>query len=210
MAKSKVTITFNTDDVFSASCAAQRINNSYVKYIQPDSEHTETNRQIVDRLLIDTSLITDNDREQGRLVRNYYKGLTFKILQGKTLGSFDTTAMQIANRDTVNKYDVSVVCSLPGCYERNMKRDESARRLDFARGGFVGNSGDKVELDIEVVRSVFSHTYGIYFISGLTQQDQPVFFSFKQDITAGTHIKIRGTVKAHRDNSTQLNRVKVI
>lgn len=216
MRKKKVEPNFLCDDVFSASCAAQRINQCYLKcYIVSDSDpespdYKETNLKIVERLLNDMSQVTDNDREQGQLVKNYYKGLTFKILQGKVLNGFESAAMRISNSDTVDKRDISIICSLPSCYERNVKRDEATRRLDFARGGFVGKIGDKVEIDIEVVRGVFSQHYGIYFISGLTEQDQPVFFSYKQDIPMGSHIKIRGNIKAHRGNSTQLNRVKVI
>lgn len=43
---------------------------------------------------------------------------------------------------------------------------------------------------------------------GLTD-DQAVFFAHKQPINIGKLIIAEGTVKAHRDNSTQLNRVKV-
>jgi hypothetical protein len=36
-----------------------------------------------------------------------------------------------------------------------------------------------------------------------------VFFSYKQEVTVGNVLNIAGTVKRHRDNQTQLNRVKV-
>jgi len=39
---------------------------------------------------------------------------------------------------------------------------------------------------------------------------QAVFFSHRNGIQPGKLIVAEGTVKAHRDNSTQLNRVKVI
>jgi hypothetical protein len=40
--------------------------------------------------------------------------------------------------------------------------------------------------------------------------DQAIFFSYKTELEAGALIKISGTVKAHRDNVTQLNRVKIL
>ena len=70
-------INLQANDVWSAACAAQRINGSYVKYV-PDGEQGETNRQIIDNFLNNTDLITEADREQGELVRKYYRGLDRK------------------------------------------------------------------------------------------------------------------------------------
>lgn len=208
----KPVINFQADDVWSAACAAQRINGSYVKYIDPETgKASETNRQIIDRFLADTSLITEADREQGESVRKYYKGLTFKILQGKKLNDFDNTAMVIANRDVIESaYDIAVIASLPSCYDRAVTRDNANRKLENASGGFIGKVGDKVKATVEVVRSVYSQQWGVYFVSGVTTDDQAVFFSYKYAIDSGKVINIQGTVKAHRDNTTQLNRVKVI
>jgi hypothetical protein len=203
-------LNLQADDVWGAACAAQRINGSYVKYI-PDGEQGETNRQMIDNFLANTDLITEADREQGKLVRTYYKGLTFKILQGKKLNDFDNTAMVIANRDVIEStYDVAVIASLPSCYERSVARDNINRKLENASGGYIGRIGDKIKVNVEVVRSSYSQQWNVYFVSGVTNDDQAVFFSYKQPIDAGKLIIAQGTVKAHRGNSTQLNRVKVI
>jgi len=214
---------FNADDVWAAACAAQRINGDYVKMVTsyatneeilPNSLQTpakQTNRMIMDRLLADQSLITEADREQAKLVRGYYKGLTFKILKGKKLSDFDNTAMVIGNRDVIEStYDVAVIASLPSCYLRAVKRDNDVRKLENARGGLIGRVGDKVKVNVEIVRSSFSQQYNTYFISGVTTNDQAVFFSYKQAIDSGKLIIAEGTVKRHGENTTQLNRVKVI
>jgi hypothetical protein len=203
-------LNFNADDVWSAACAAQRINGSYVKFV-PDNLPGETNREIIDNFLANTDLITEADREQGKLVRTYYKGLTFKILQGKKLNDFDNTAMVIANRDVIeSNYDLAVIASLPSCYERSVARDNINRKLENASGGYIGRIGDKIKVNVEVVRSSYSQQWNVYFVSGVTSDDQAVFFSYRQPIDAGKLIIAQGTVKAHRGNSTQLNRVKVI
>jgi hypothetical protein len=203
-------LNLNADDVWSAACAAQRINGAYLKVVE-EGVNTETNRQIMDNFIANTDLITEADRMQAEDVRRYYKALTFKILQGKKLSDFDNTAMVIANRDVIeSNYDVAVIASLPSCYERGVKRDNLNRRIEDARGGFIGRIGEKVKVNVEVVRSVYSQQWGVYFITGITSDDQAVFFSYKQPIDAGKLVIAQGTVKAHRDNSTQLNRVKVI
>lgn len=221
--KQKNTVSFPAVDVWAAACGAQRINGTYVKMVTsyatneeilPNSLQTpakETNRMIMDRLLHDTSLITSEDRTQADLVRNYYKGLTFKILQGKKLSEFDNNAMVFANRDVIeSNYDIAVIASLPASYQRAVKRDNDVRKLENASGGHIGTVGQKVTVNVEVVRSSFSQQYNVYFISGVTTDDQAVFFSYKEPIDSGKLIVAQGTVKRHGENTTQLNRVKVI
>ena len=216
-------LNLDADTVWSAACAAQRINGEYVKAVTsyvtnedilPESEQTppkEINRDIINRLVANPSQITDADRVQAEAVRKYYKAFTFKILQGKMLSEFDNNAMVISNRDVIeSNYDVAVIASLPASYERAVKRDNLNRKIDSASGGFVGRVGDKVKLTVEVIRSVFSQQWNVFFITGITTDDQPVFFSYREAIPTGKSIVAQGTVKAHRDNSTQLNRVKLV
>lgn len=209
-------VKFNASDVWAAAAAAQRINGAYLKTIPVDENYQpieggSTNRQIIDNFLANTDLISEVDRMTGDDIRMYYKGLTFKILQGIKLNDFDNTAMTIANRDSIESmYDVAVIASLPSCYLRAKARDDANARVRDADGGYISSPGNKVTLDIEVVKCIYSRNYNTYFVTGLTDNNQAVFFSYKNGIDNGKRIKITGTVKAHRDDSTQLNRVKVI
>jgi hypothetical protein len=211
----KVVLNFNADDVWSAACQAQRTNGAYVKLSvlteDDKSQNKLSNRQIVESLLVDTTLITDESREEGKKVRAFYQAFTFKILQGKHLNEFDNNAMVISNRDVITStYDLAVIASLPSCYERGVKRQTVDQRVNFATGGLIGTVGKKVSTSIEVLRSVYSQTYNVNFVTGINSDDQVVFFAYKKDLEAGKMYDIYGTVKAHRDNTTQLNRVKVI
>jgi hypothetical protein len=211
----KVVVNYNADDVWSAACVAQRINGSYIKLCiisEADPATTKlSNRMIIEKLLVDQSGITDEDREQGKKVRAFYQALTFKILQGKQLSEFDNTTMLISNREVITStYDIAVIASLPSCYERGVVRQSADQRINFATGGFVGKAGDKVKLEIEVIKCTYSQIYNVFFVTGITTNDQPVFFSYKNKVPTGDTMNIYGTVKAHRDNITQLNRVKVL
>ena len=203
------------DNVWGAACQAQRINGSYVKLSvlteEDKSSNKLSNRQLIETFMVDSSLITEEDMEQGKKVRAFYQALTFKILQGKQLNDFDNTAMLISNRNVItSNYDVAVIASLPSCYERGVKRQTVDQRVNFATGGLIGTVGKKVSTSIEVLRSVFSQTYNVNFVTGINGDDQVVFFAYKKDLEAGKMYEIYGTVKGHRDNTTQLNRVKVI
>ena len=211
----KVSVQHDADNVWSAACAAQRINGSYIKLsVISESDPATTklsNRMLVEKLLADLSGITDEDREQGVKVRAFYQAYTFKILQGKQLSDFDNTAMLIANREIITgNYDVAVIASLPSCYERGVVRQSADQRVNFATGGFIGKANDKVTASIEVLKSVFSMKWNTNYVTGITTDDQIVFFAYKEALDIGKVLNINGTVKAHRDNSTQLNRVKVI
>ena len=211
----KVSVQHDADNVWSAACAAQRINGSYIKFTMiSESDPAETklsNRMIVEQLLADTFIITDQDREQGKKVRAFYQAYTFKILQGKQLNDFDNTTMLIANRDVITStYDIAVIASLPSCYERGVVRQSADQRINFATGGFIGKANDKVTASIEVLKSIYSQKWMTNYVTGITSDDQVVFFAYKQALNIGKTLNITGTVKAHRDNSTQLNRVKII
>jgi hypothetical protein len=211
----KVVVNHNADDVWSAACAAQRINGSYIKFAMISESDPATtklsNRMIVEQLLADTFLITDEDREKAVKVRSFYQALTFKILQGKKLNDFDNNAMVLANRDVISSnYDLAVICSLPGCYERGVVRQLAEQRINFANGGYIGKINDKVTTSIEVLKSVYSQKWMTNYVTGITSDDQVVFFPYKEALQVGEVLIINGTVKGHRDNSTQLNRVKVI
>jgi catabolite regulation protein CreA len=203
------------DNVWGAACQAQRINGSYVKLSvlteEDKSSNKLSNRQLIETFMVDSSLITKEDMAQGKKVRAFYQAFTFKILQGKRLSEFDNTAMLIANRDIITSaYDVAVIASLPSSYERGIKKQSVEQRINFARGGFIGSPGNKVSTAIEVLKSVYSVTWNTHYITGINGDDQVVFFAFKEELPVGKFFDIYGTVKAHRDNSAQLNRVKVI
>jgi hypothetical protein len=175
------------------------------------SVNQQSNRQIVNSLLADPFTITDEDREQGLKVRAFFQAFTFKILQGKALSEFNNTAMLIANRDVITSdYDVAVITSLPSSYVRGVKQQTVEQRISFARGGYLGVVGQKATLNIELLKQIWSNKWNTWFLTGITDEDQVVFFAHKNQYDIGTHLTIQGVIKGHRDNSTQLNRVKVL
>lgn len=202
-------LNYKADDVWAVACAAFRINGSYIKAIAPGIAQ-KTNRQIAEELLKDLSQVTSDDRAKGQLVRQYYKGLTFKVIEGKVLNDFSKNAMEIASLDTITtNYQLAIVVSLPASYEKASKRDDVDRRITFARGGYVGVEGEKVTLNIEVLKQLWSEKYNTWYLTGITAEDQVVFFAHKTQYDIGTHLTIEGVVKGQRETSTQLSRVKV-
>ena len=74
----------------------------------------------------------------------------------------------------------------------------------------VAAVGERVQLNVEVVKAVFSANYNVYFITAKTDGHQMVFFSYREKLPVGEFRTIKGHVKAHRPDATQLNRVRII
>jgi len=209
--------TFSTDTVFAAACAAQRINGEYVKedknvydddgYIV--STEKTANKKLVRQILENDRMITAADRDQGLLVRSYCNSLTFKVLQDKRLSDFEQIMLRLAEKEKIETgYDIAVISSLPASYERAVIRKLVDARVREA-SGFIGKVGDRVDLNVEVVKCYFSQNYCVFFITAITDDNKSVFFSYRDKIDVGTKLNVKGGVKAHRDDATQLSRVKL-
>jgi hypothetical protein len=109
-----------------------------------------------------------------------------------------------------HKYELAVVASLPASHQRSLARQDVDSRVRQAAGGYVGAVDAKIQMDVEVVSANYSHTYNIFWVTAITADNQAVFFSYKSKLITGSWITIRGTVKAHRDGKTQLNRVRIV
>jgi len=211
----KPVLNYNADDVWAAACQAQQVNGSYVKLSALTENQltngVRSNRELIVSLMEDTTKITDENREQGLKVRKYYQGLTFKVLKGIKLNDFDNNVMLISNRDVITEnFDLAVIASLPNSYVRAVERDNVDQRIKFATGGFIGKAGDKITQKIEIVKQIWSTKWDTHYITGINDKDQVLFFSHKNLLEVGKSVTIEGTVKSHREDSTQLNRVKVI
>jgi hypothetical protein len=121
--------------------------------------------------------------------------------------------MLVSNRDMITtRMEIAVIASLPSSYERGMKRANVDQRITFATGGYIGTPSNRVTLTIELLKMNYSQKWNTSYFTGITSEDQVVFFAYNSTgkLDIGDTYTIQGTVKAHRDNSTQLNRVKFI
>jgi hypothetical protein len=212
---------YSASDVWAAACAAQRINDGYYKEEQwmpnatPPYISKRRNRDLMMEFLASPTDLTTDDVEAGEQCRKYLEqDLVFRAVKGQ-LTDFDRSVQKVlAVKDrfyTVgNRYELAVVASLPNSMARSQARQAMNDRIQSARGGLFGTVGEKVTVNVEVLSAQYRQEYNIFWIRAITDQDQPVLFSSKTKYDANTWLTIRGKVKAHRDNLTQLNYVKVL
>ena len=214
---------FSIGDVWAAACAANRINGGYFKEaVHEFDEVTQLtkvahrrNREVMMDFLTHPENLTVADVERGEHCRQFLQSdLTFRTLKGK-VSEFDSAIRKVLavtdHFDNVyHRYELAIVASLPASVARTEVRQTAEQRVQFSQGGLIGKVGDKISAQLEVLSCNYSQQYNIFWIRGITDQDQPVMFSNKEKFDVGTHLTIQGKVKAHRDNLTQLNYVKVL
>jgi hypothetical protein len=213
----------SVDNVWGAAVAAQRMNGSYVKettYILDMDKNVSVvdkrrNRDIMLDILANPALLTVEDIAQSQECRKFLQNdITFRALKNK-LTEFDSAVSKVLavedDFDTVkHKYELAVVACLPQSHARSLERQAVQDRVRQTSGDHVGNPGDKVQLDVEIVKSNYSQQWNTWYATGVTQDNSAVFFAYRQELARGAKHTIQGTVKAHRDGSTQLNRVSII
>jgi hypothetical protein len=204
---------YNTVDVFAAACAANRVNGGYLKYTETNDESGTSklaNKVLIRQFLDGTFDVRDSDREHGEKVMRHCRSLTFKLLANKRLSDFEQNMLSIVEKETLDSnYDIAIVSSLPNSYDRNEYRRAIDTRVRETEGVF-GTVGERVQITAEVVKCYFSYQWDTHFVTVITDDNKQVFFAYKQSLTVGDHINIEGKVKAHRDNATQLNYVKLM
>ena len=214
----------SVDNVWGAAVAAQRINGSYVKETQyrVDPEMSSNtvidkrrNRDIMVDILANPAQLTVEDIAQGQECRKFLEtDITFRALKGH-LTDFDSSVSKVLavaeEFDTVqHKLELAVVACLPQSHARSLEREAVQERVRQTSGEHVGQPGDKVRLDVEIIKSNYSQQWNTWYATGVTEDNSAVFFAYRQQLGVGTKCTIYGTVKAHRDGSTQLNRVSII
>jgi len=203
---------YSVGDVWGAACHAQRINGEYIKQ---DDDRSKSNRNIMMDALENPFMITDEDRVAGgECLKFISNDMTFRALKNQ-LTDFDRSVMKItAVTDRFfpqsHRLELATVACLPQSHQRALKRIAEQDRLNQTSAVYIGAIGDKVTINVEIVRCNFSQKWNTYYATAITSNNEAVFFSIRQPLEVGAQVTVRGTVKAHKDGSTQLNRVSVL
>jgi len=213
-------VAWTAETVWAAAAYAHRINGGdYLKdpeYARDaDGQWTGNvlrlrNRDVMRQALGDETVITDSDRNLGSRARDYTsKQILVKALKG-ILTEFEQSlqgAVAMTEFDECNcRVELAIVASQIRSYGQAVQLEAA---MEGIRSEPVADVGAKVDTDITVVKSVYSQNFGVYFITAVTADKQALFFSYRERLANGHRCRVRGTVKAHRDNSTQLNRVRI-
>ena len=206
------------DQVWATAAYADRVNGGlYFKETQyKDGEIThEPNRTIMNRELdkaVVNTAISDADYEMGKLARDWHKGRTLMTAIKRQLSGFEDNLARAASMDEfaleVHKLEIATIASQIRSYRLGIAEEDKMWGTDTSP---LADIGAKVQCQIEVVKKMFSQQYNCTFVRAITTDTRKVLsFAYNHELDTGSIVTIKGTVKAHRPDSTQLNRVKVL
>jgi len=161
--------------------------------------------------ITDASRITPPDMETGRLALDYVrKSLVIKGLKGN-MSEFDQALSHVVEMEQfltgADRYEIALVTSQIRAWREGTRMEAVLEDVDRTP---VAAVGERVQLDVTVVKAVYSTNYNVYFITAKTDHNQMVFFSYRDKLPVGERREIKGSVKAHRADATQLNRVRIV
>lgn len=196
------------EQVWGAACQALSVNDgTYIKQqdIEFDPEKYTgklSNQELIRFYAYNTDKISEQSIKDGMEVRAYLNGMMFKILAEEKIGEYFTKLIKLAtdeNLQLTNK-NIHFIASAPSAVIREQLKDEMNREIKRASGGYIGSEGDKVQLNIKVLRSYYSEQWERHYVTGITTNDQVVSFSTKNKrlIVPNSVVSVKAIVSAHK------------
>ena len=208
---------YTAETVWAAAAYADRVNGGeYLReqenILNPDGTWQpgrSANKWLLANALDDPDLVTDQDREVGREAWHWHQGRCMMDGLRGELRDFKKVlfeAVSMTHFFSTQAFDMAIVASQIRARRQGVVEEEAR---DDVAVGYLAPVGTKVKTAVTVIRSVYSQNYNVYFVTAKTESRHIVFFSYRDRLQSGHQCEIAGTVKAHRGDSTQLNRVKV-
>jgi hypothetical protein len=208
------------EQVWTFAATADRINGGYFKedvYVMENEcrkRTKEANKMMVRRWLTEgyCGEDTTEDVELGRLARAWHKSRLLMTAIKRPLNGFEDSLSKAAGMDEfaleIHKLEIATIASQIRSFCAGFALEEKMWGTDVSPLAAIGT---KVLTTAEVISTVYSVTYNTTYIRAVTLNDRKVImFNYREKIEPGTVITINGTVKAHREDCTQLNRVRVV
>jgi len=212
------------EQIWGAACQALSVNDGvYIRRydIEFDPEKYTgklSNQELIRFYAYNTDRISEQSIKDGMEVRAYLNGMMFKILAEEKIGEYFTKLIRLAtdeNLQLTNK-NIHFIASAPSAVIREQLKDEMNREIKRASGGYIGSEGDKVQLNIKILRSHYSDQWERHYVTGITTNDQVVSFSTKNKrlIVPNSVASVKAIVFAHnideytKQETTKLTNVR--
>ena len=207
---------FTAEQVWGLAVEADRINDGYLKEDLWDAAEAGVRIKTANKVLVKQWLREERqpsveDVEKGREIRHYFNGFLLKQISGK-INDFERQALRIAQIDeftSKNLLEFAIVSCLPSTQRRDVDKNALASEVRNSTQ-LTGQVGDKIQGEIEIVKSYYSQEYNKFRITAKLV-DSFVDFWYNTSMDTGSRVSIKAKIKSVRgDNTTQLNFVKRI
>jgi hypothetical protein len=201
-------------DIWAAAVYAQRINKGYYKEdeFNADGECVrEANRTVARNALALGGKISVEDRCKGAEVRKFISSRLMLTAITKKLTDFQQSLSLAVELDEFvvpqDRMLIGIVNSQIGQYERAMKEEQLTK--DYVYGTY-GKIKERVDVKLKPVARFWLTDWGTFRYNAITTDGYKTSFYYKDKLEIGDAVKVRGTVTKHTNDTTTINRVKVL
>ncbi len=201
-------------DVWAAAVYAQRINKGYYKEDQFNADGDcikEANRTLARNALALGGKITVEDRVKGAEIKKFISSRLMVTAITRKLNDFQQSLSRaVAMEEFVLPQDrmlVGIVNSQIAMYEKAMKEEELLKDSTY---GTFGKIKERVDVKLKPVARFWLTDWGTFRYNSITTDGYKTSFYYKEKLEIGDAVKVRGTVTKHTNDTTTINRVKVI
>ena len=223
--------TYPTIDVLTLACAAQRINNNYIKHTEPvySSDGKLMSYRWDNRLLVEVTLnpstarsyddhvpellcTNKQDREQAEEIKKYFRRLMFSAIEGEN--EFQTTVNALLEAEEIPSNKLGFIVCLPSVYKRDSEQNRLEKRIRTADSEYLAEIGETIlDKDCEILTCFRSKNFDAYNVDAIIENKMVSWMS-KYELKTGPAVLVKAKVKdhakhwKHENPVTRLNYVK--
>jgi hypothetical protein len=226
---------FPVRQVLELACAAQRLNNEYVKETTPiySDDSKIMSYKWANKMLVILSFqpenykksyegepnppllrVNEDDTELTEEIIKYFRRLMFAAVQGEN--EFLTEVNALLNAETITASKFGFIACLPSVYKRDYAQNKIKKLAKTVDQSYLGLIGENIlDKDCEVLGSQRSKNFDAWNIDAIIDNKMVSWMS-KADLKLGPCVVIKAKVKdhskhwKHENPVTRLNYVKVM
>ena len=212
--------------IWGAACQALSTNNG--EYIKPedvmdktfvkDELGKQTNRELIEFYAFNTDKISEQSIKDGEEIRNYLKGMLFKMLSEELKSDYFIKLIKLATDDELKlkSSNIGYIASAPNAVIREQFKEGQLKKVKECDPGYVGRLHESVQLNFRIIKSHYSEDWERYYITAITTDNKLITYSTKNRRLIGVDTIVTATanVKAHfidqytKHETTKLNNVR--
>jgi len=223
---------FSTQQVLELACAAQRLNNAYLK--EEEAVYSEEGSilyfKISNKALMRYTLdpekqtiigmeaymtrlsVTPEDVVLAEEIKKYFRKFLFSAIAGEN--EFQTNINSILFSEKIKFNQFGYVACLPSVYVRDLAQSKVKKAARSVEEGYLAEIGSTVkDLDAEIISSVKSKNFEGYKIDAIINK-RMVSWMNKTNLNLGPAVIVKAKVKdcnkhwKHQNDVTRLHYVK--
>jgi len=207
------TVAYSAEDIWAAAVYAQRINKGYYKddEFNADGECVREANRTVAKNALALDKITKADRTKGTEVRKFISSRLMLNAITRKLNDFQKSLSRAVELEEFivpqDRMLIGIVNSQIAQHERAMKEEQLTKDSVY---GTYGKMKERLDIELKPVSRFWLTDWGTFRYNAITKDGYKTSFYFRDKLEIGDAVKVCGTVTKHTNDTTTINRVKVL